>query len=80
MDEVGPLELRGRGFARALDLLKYLPKVQVWVVREDLIPEVSGHWGLKNVRVYRVEGPNDAGLLKEILALLEPYSEPWSLR
>jgi len=70
VDEVGPLELRGGGWAKALDLLKDFPKPQVWVVREELIEAVCEHWGLKNVRVHRVESPKDPDLLEAILTIL----------
>ncbi len=70
IDEVGPLELRGGGWAKALDLLKDFPKPQVWVVREELIAAVCKHWGPKNVRVYRVKGPEDHELVEAIFTLL----------
>ena len=70
VDEVGPLELQGGGWAKALDFLKDFPKPQVWVVREELIAAVCERWGLKNVHVHRVEGPEDLRLVELILDIM----------
>jgi nucleoside-triphosphatase THEP1 len=53
VDEVGPLELQGRGWAGALDALaRRRRKPMVWVVREGLVDEVRLRWGLAPDRVW----------------------------
>ena len=52
LDEVGPLELRGGGFASWCDAHEYYAHVaQLWVVRTGLADEVIRHWSLNNYRV-----------------------------
>jgi len=45
VDEVGPMELRGEGWAPALDRMGELPAPVVWVVRPKLVEEVRRRWG-----------------------------------
>ena len=46
VDEVGPLELAGGGWAAALDLLASRPGGTVFTVRRDLAVEVAARWGV----------------------------------
>jgi nucleoside-triphosphatase THEP1 len=47
VDEVGPFELQGKGWAPALQkLLKLSEKVLILVVREALLKKVIQHWKL----------------------------------
>ncbi|MFA6317430.1 MAG: nucleoside-triphosphatase [Elusimicrobiota bacterium] len=59
VDEVGPLELQGRGWAPALDSLAAgRRKPMVWVVRPELVALVKRRWRLAEAVVWRA----DAGL------------------
>ncbi|MGB9610221.1 MAG: nucleoside-triphosphatase, partial [Bryobacteraceae bacterium] len=51
IDEVGPLELRGEGWAPALDEVASAGKPMVWVVRPGLLDEVRRRWQLDNAIV-----------------------------
>ncbi len=45
LDEVGPLELRGKGWAPLLERLVTLPEIiQVWAVREKIATQVPRAW------------------------------------
>lgn len=50
VDEVGPLELAGGGWAEALDALAARPGGTVFTVRRDLAAEVAARWGVPPAR------------------------------
>ncbi|MFA5137697.1 MAG: nucleoside-triphosphatase [Elusimicrobiota bacterium] len=51
VDEVGPLELDGKGWAPELDILvREFRGTMVWVVRRGLVEEVKKRWGLGSAR------------------------------
>jgi nucleoside-triphosphatase len=59
VDEVGPLELRGHGWAECLDsLLKLHGATHIWVVRSDCVQAVCRKWNLANAEIVMVEGPD----------------------
>ncbi len=52
VDEVGYLELQGRGWAEELDVLvRERRKPMVWVVRSCLVDEIKKRWGLADAPV-----------------------------
>lgn len=57
IDEIGPFELMGKGWAKSIEsLLKILPeKMMVWVVRKMLVDEVSNCFKIIPLKVYNVE-------------------------
>jgi nucleoside-triphosphatase THEP1 len=53
IDEVGPMELEGLGWSELLDSLEQQTSTkQLWVVREELVPEVSRRWHIPEQLVY----------------------------
>ena len=69
VDEVGPLELRGEGWAPELErLARERRKPMVWVVREGLVEDVRRRWGLAQSRLWGA----DAGRLEALLGELLP--------
>jgi len=54
VDEVGPLELAGSGWAPALDALADSPAGLVLVVRESVLEDVRARWGSAAAAVYDV--------------------------
>ena len=52
VDEVGPFEIRGRGWAPSLDVLAKTEIPQIWSVRTDLIGIVPEHWGFRPAFVF----------------------------
>ena len=52
VDEVGKLELEGRGWAGFLDpLLSLEAAIHIWIVREYLVEEVIKKWSLMGVEI-----------------------------
>lgn len=47
VDEAGPYELRGKGWARSLDALATSEKPQIWTVRPQLAEQVFERWKLE---------------------------------
>lgn len=54
VDEVGPYELSGKGWAPALNILAKSPRPQIWVVRPELIADVQSRWAFKPSAVFSV--------------------------
>jgi len=67
VDEVGPMELRGRGWASQLDaLVRRRRKPMVWVVRKGLIDAVRLRWGLAQDGVWDAGAGETAALAAAI--------------
>mgnify|MGYP001286157443 CR=1 FL=1 len=65
VDEVGFLELRGKGWAPALQALLDLDGlVHVWAVRCKLLDTVRAVWGLESARIASVDEPDALNRLK----------------
>jgi len=65
IDEVGPLEIRGGGWAPSLSPLLGLPgPLHLWVVREKCLDEVKRAWGLEGAQVVDVKETDVIGRLK----------------
>ncbi|NTW26447.1 MAG: hypothetical protein HGA37_17245 [Lentimicrobium sp.] len=47
VDEVGPFELHGMGWAPSLDILSAAEIPQIWTVRAGLVETVAAHWNFK---------------------------------
>jgi nucleoside-triphosphatase THEP1 len=74
VDEVGPMELRGEGWAPALDGMGGLPASVVWVVRPKLLVEVRRRWGWAEAEVIEAAStaaPAFAEMLLQRLAARE---------
>jgi nucleoside-triphosphatase THEP1 len=52
IDEVGPFELRGKGWAPSLALLARAEKPQIWAVRPQLVDQVSERWEFKPTHIF----------------------------
>jgi len=52
IDEVGPMEMRGKGWAPALNKLSSIAKPQLWVVRPDLVLPVQEKWKFEAAGVF----------------------------
>ena len=70
VDEVGPLELQGKGWASGLDAMVERRKPMVWVVRSSLVDEVRLRWGLARSRVWDGGLVGTEALAADILAEL----------
>jgi len=52
IDEVGPMEMRGKGWAPALNKLCFIAKPQFWVVRPGLVLPVQEKWKFEAAVVF----------------------------
>ncbi len=67
IDEVGSLELKGRGWALAINgLLKENAVPQVWAVRSRLVEAVQAAWSFRAAAVYDVQKDSPKDLAEEI--------------
>lgn len=58
VDEIGKLEVKGRGWASCLPpLLTLHGTIHIWVVREQLVEEVCHLWPVPDTRVIRADDP-----------------------
>ncbi|NCA86763.1 MAG: hypothetical protein EOM83_14540 [Clostridia bacterium] len=61
IDEVGPLELKGDGWAVAIDKLMQHPRLTlVMVVRRSMVEPVVNCWQVINAKVFDIEMPGQA--------------------
>ncbi len=55
IDEVGPFELKNRGWAQAIKLLLHnIDKPMIWVVRKSLIEEILSHFNINDFTILDV--------------------------
>ena len=66
VDEVGPFEVAGKGWAPGLDALAERKKPMVWVVRKSLVEDVRLRWGLAKSRVFEAGSATAPALAAEI--------------
>jgi len=67
LDEVGPLELEGKGWAEVLPkLARNQETTSIWVVRESLAETVVKRWGITVERVFDMTGQHPEALLERI--------------
>jgi nucleoside-triphosphatase THEP1 len=68
IDEAGPLELRGEGWAGRISELLNINKWQIIiVVRKNLVDEVARKFGIKDVMIYEVGSGDYSELLSDII-------------
>jgi nucleoside-triphosphatase THEP1 len=71
IDEVGPLELEGKGWSQSLDQITASASCPILlVVRESLCDRVTNRWKFQADSVWKLEKHNSAELLKELLKQL----------
>ncbi len=75
VDEVGPMELRGEGWAPALDAVAAMPAPMVWVVRPNLVDEVRRRWRWHEAEVIEAASAGAAELAAR-LAQAVPARQP----
>ena len=68
IDEAGPLELRGEGWARRINELLNVNEWQIiLVVRKSLVDKVISKFGISDPAIYEVGSDNFDKLLTEII-------------
>ncbi len=72
IDEVGSLELKGQGWARAIEgILKESPMPQVWAVRYRLVDAVQTAWSFRAEEIVDINTQTPARLADNIGKILE---------
>jgi nucleoside-triphosphatase THEP1 len=67
VDEVGKLELKGKGWAPSLDpLLSIGSAVHIWIVRESLVAEVCKRWNIQTPAIVRGDHGDSLERLKAL--------------
>lgn len=75
VDEVGKLELKGKGWASFLDPLLFIRSaVHIWIVRESLVGEVCNRWKFQTPAIVRVDDGDSLERLKA-LCIKEHHNE-----
>jgi nucleoside-triphosphatase THEP1 len=73
IDELGPLELAGKGWSGAIEkICEQSPLPHLWIVRKGIIDKISGKWNVGNIFVYNisVDSPEEiAGKLKDLIRI-----------
>jgi nucleoside-triphosphatase THEP1 len=70
IDEVGPFELQGKGWAASLDRLAAKEGIILMMsVRRSMVREVIRHWGLEGRIVFDVNGDNPEECARKILSV-----------
>jgi len=68
IDEVGPFELKGRGWASSLDILACSGLPQLWVVRPELLKEVPLRWKFNPEAVFYAKTDSAGSVYRELAA------------
>ncbi len=56
IDEIGPLELKSKGWAPSIDKLMMTPELtMIWIVRKSLVNKVINKWNLLDVEVFDIK-------------------------
>ncbi len=56
IDEVGPMELEGKGWSTTLDTLAQNSSItQLWIVRQQILPDVIQRWIIPEDHVFTTE-------------------------
>lgn len=67
VDEVGPLELAGGGWAASLDALAARPAALLLIVRDAIVADVTARWGSAATAVYDVASATPAEIADALI-------------
>jgi nucleoside-triphosphatase THEP1 len=71
LDELGPMELAGKGWIEAIKMLENDFNIaQVWVVRERIVTEVKDRWHIPDENIYSIESTTFIELMDQIKKFL----------
>jgi len=77
IDEVGPLELRNKGWSSDLLALGERPDIiQIWAVRDRLVDKVSRKWPIRNYQYVQIDQTSPQEMTKKILELVSSIPAP----
>lgn len=67
IDEIGPLEMKGRGWTPSIDLLmESSDTTMIWIVRKSLVEAVIQKWKLHNVAVFDIRDNSAKQILERL--------------
>jgi nucleoside-triphosphatase THEP1 len=67
LDEVGPMELEGKGWSPLLQVLqRNYHTVQLWVVRDSVIEVATERWNIPVENVYSIPGDGEETTMNEL--------------
>lgn len=68
IDEIGPLELSGKGWCNQINnLLTVNPVPMIWVVRKSIIKEVIEKWEISNYEIINISLHNENEIFNKII-------------
>jgi len=71
IDEVGPFEIEGKGWATAIEkLLTNSELLMVWIIRESIIWEVLEKWKIDPIQIFHIDESDVNTTAEEILGYL----------
>jgi nucleoside-triphosphatase THEP1 len=76
VDEVGPFELSGGGWAEPLDGLAPFDGVLILVVRESVVDQVRAKWGSDDTAVFGVSAPDPDAIASHVLSRVRSRARP----
>ncbi len=72
IDEIGPFELEGKGWGKAIDmLLTETNKPMIWVCRESILSEIIAEYNLESYCIYNISQDEPKIIAKEIISRLK---------
>jgi nucleoside-triphosphatase THEP1 len=72
LDEVGPMELAGKGWSEVIEMLEKQTHIQqLWSVRERLLKEVRIRWHLDEENIYLIQEKEPADLLQLFIEMTQ---------
>ncbi len=67
IDEIGPLEMKGRGWTPSIDkLMEDTPAILIWIVRKSLVEAVTKKWRIYNVPVFDIHENSTSQVKKRL--------------
>lgn len=71
IDEIGPFELQGKGWRKAIDiLLEKTNTSMIWVCREGILTKIVAEFNLKSYHIFNTSQENPEVLAREIISQL----------
>ena len=71
IDEIGPFELQGNGWRKAIDkLLEDTNTPMIWVCRKSILTEIVAEFNLKSYHIFNISKENPEVLAREIISQL----------
>lgn len=72
IDEVGPVEMKGKGWAPDIEYLLESYKIaQLWIVRKQLLKKAERQWNIGNLMVIDIAKESPGEVVKDILDFLK---------